>query len=54
MFALEVAKLARCKKFVDEWQPMADNFPDVFKETFWSKDKGYLADYVNGDLKIGL
>jgi len=51
MFAIETAKLAKDKKFVDEWEPLAKNFPDIFKDTFWSKEKGYLADYVNGEFK---
>ncbi|MGD0712008.1 MAG: amylo-alpha-1,6-glucosidase [Bacteroidales bacterium] len=51
MFALEVAKLANVKSFTDEWQPVADNFPNVFKDTFWNKEKGYLADYVCGSYK---
>ena len=47
-FALEVAQLAKDKEFVDEWKSITTEFPDVFKSTFWSKEKGYLADYVNG------
>ena len=30
---------------------MVQDFPAVFKDTFWSKEIGYLADYVNGDYK---
>ncbi len=51
MFALEIAKLANAKSFINEWQPIADKFPEVFKETFWCKDRSYLADYVCGDYK---
>ncbi|MFA4850891.1 MAG: amylo-alpha-1,6-glucosidase [Bacteroidales bacterium] len=51
MFALEVAKLAGIKSFVRNWEPIAEKLPDVFKDTFWCKDKGYLADYVCGDYK---
>jgi len=51
MFSLEVAKLACVNSFVDDWQPIADKIPASFKETFWSKPKGYLADYVDGDYK---
>lgn len=50
-FALELAKLAKESEFVHEWESIAKGFPNVFKETFWSKEKGYLADYVNGDYK---
>jgi predicted glycogen debranching enzyme len=51
MFAIETAKLAKDTKFVNEWEPLANQFPDTLKETFWSKEKGYLADYVNGEYK---
>jgi predicted glycogen debranching enzyme len=51
MFAIETAKLAKDKKFVDEWQPLMENFPNVFKDMFWEKERGYLADVVNGDFK---
>jgi len=51
MFAIETAKLAKDTKFVDEWEPLMQNFPTVFKEMFWSKEKGYLADCVNGGHK---
>lgn len=51
MFAIETAQLAKDNAFVKEWKPLADHFPEVFKETFWSKEKGYLADYVVGDYK---
>ena len=46
MFSLEVAKLAKDKEFVDSWQPIADGIPQVFKETFWDEERGYLADYI--------
>jgi len=46
-----MAQIAGIKSFVNEWQPIADKIPDSYKETFWSKDKGYLADYVCGDFK---
>jgi predicted glycogen debranching enzyme len=51
MFAIETAKLAKDTKFVKEWETLAENFSNVFKETFWCKEKGHLADYVNGDFK---
>ncbi|MDL2297188.1 amylo-alpha-1,6-glucosidase [Bacteroidales bacterium OttesenSCG-928-B11] len=50
-FCMEMAGLAGDKEFVGEWERLAANFPAVFKETFWSKEKGYLADFVNGDYK---
>lgn len=51
MFALELAKEDGDKDFVDEFQSIADNFPEVFFNTFWNDKYGYLADYVNGDYK---
>lgn len=50
-FSMEVASLAKDTAFVEEWEPLMQNFPTVFKETFWSKEIGYLADYVDGDYK---
>ena len=50
-FALEVAAYAKDDTFIKDWEDLAANFPAVFKETFWSKEKGYLADYANGDYK---
>ncbi|HHU47128.1 MAG TPA: amylo-alpha-1,6-glucosidase [Bacteroidales bacterium] len=50
-FAIEMARLGKDKKFVEEWEEITRDFPAVFKETFWSKEIGYLADYVNGDYK---
>ncbi len=51
MFSIEVAKLAKDKDFVANWEALSKIIPNSFKETFWSKDMGYLADYVNGDFK---
>ena len=51
MFALEVARLAGADDFVNGWQAIADGLPAKYKEIFWSKEKGYLADYVNGSFK---
>jgi len=50
-FALECARWAKDDAFVKEWEELVKEFPAVFKETFWSKEKGYLADFVNGDEK---
>lgn len=50
-FCLELAKSSKDKAFIAEWGPIAEHFPEVFKETFWSKEIGYLADYVDGDYK---
>src|SRR5574344_222345 len=50
-FSSEMAKWANDSDFVAEWKNIIKSFPDVFKETFWSKEKGYLADYVNGNYR---
>jgi predicted glycogen debranching enzyme len=47
MYSLEMATIAKDKDFIKEWKPIADKFPDVFKDTFWSKKMGYLCDVVN-------
>ncbi len=46
MFSLEIAKEAKDDIFVREWQPIADSFPTTFKNSFWSKEKGYLCDVI--------
>ncbi|MCR4681262.1 MAG: amylo-alpha-1,6-glucosidase [Bacteroidales bacterium] len=50
-FSLDLARLAKDTDFTYEWEPMVQDFPTVFKDTFWSKEIGYLADYVDGDYK---
>lgn len=50
-FALEMARHGKDSDFIYEWEPMVQDFPTVFKETFWSKEMGYLADYVDGNYK---
>ena len=51
MFTLDLAKRFEDKEFINQWQGIVDNFPNVFAATFWDEEKGYLADYVNGDFK---
>lgn len=50
-FSIEMAKFAKDVEFVDDWEDLIQDFPAVFKDTFWSKEFGYLADYVDGDYK---
>jgi predicted glycogen debranching enzyme len=47
-FCMEMADLAKDHTFIAQWESLAKHFPTVFKETFWSKERGYLADYVSG------
>ncbi|MEI6695386.1 MAG: amylo-alpha-1,6-glucosidase [Bacteroidota bacterium] len=49
MFSVEMAKLAKDAEFVKNWEPLTLVIKESFKNTFWSKDKGYLADYVDGE-----
>ncbi len=51
MFSLEIAKLSDDENFINEWEITANQLKESFKDTFWNKDKGYLADYVDGDYK---
>jgi predicted glycogen debranching enzyme len=50
-FSLEMAIIAGDKPFVDAWTPIADIIPASFVNTFWSPEKKYLADYVDGEYK---
>jgi predicted glycogen debranching enzyme len=50
-FAIELAEHNGDKKFVKDWKTVADKIPDAFTETFWVEKEGYLADYVDGDIK---
>ncbi len=46
-FCLDMARCAKDENFIVEWEELTKEFPAVFKSTFWSKELGYLADYVN-------
>jgi predicted glycogen debranching enzyme len=46
-FALEMATVARDRKFVKEHDKLPLLIKNSFLELFWSEEKGYLADYVN-------
>ena len=50
-FSIEMARQAKDTAFVQEWEALIQDFPIVFKNAFWSKDIGYLADYVDGDYR---
>jgi predicted glycogen debranching enzyme len=51
MFSLEVAKLAKDSEFIKKWTKIADQIPPAFMAAFWNEEKGYLADYVDGEYK---
>ena len=46
-FSLEVAEKAGDSKFVKQWNAIAEAIPQAFQQTFWDKEKQYLADYVD-------
>lgn len=48
MFSLSLAQESKDKEFINEWKPLAEKIPNSFKETFWDKSLGWLADYVDG------
>ena len=49
-YSLKLAEKAADKKFIKEWKDLPEKIETSFIENFWSKDKGYLADVVNGDM----
>jgi len=51
MFALELAEEAGEETFVKVWKPLAEKLPEVFLNTFWADEKGYLADVVDSGQK---
>ena len=50
-FSLEIARYQNDEEFVKDWEQLMTDFPAVFKATFWSKEMGHLADYVDGDYR---
>ncbi len=48
-FALEVAKKARDKDFLTNWENLPKQIASSFESIFWSDEKGYLADYVDDE-----
>jgi predicted glycogen debranching enzyme len=50
-YALELAKKAKDKNFISEWEDIPNLIKGSFKSTFWDKEKKYLADYVTYDYK---
>ena len=47
-FALELAEAVGDKNFVSEWKALPKQIADAFIGEFWSEDRGYLADCING------
>lgn len=49
-FAVRLAEAAGDKSFVSNWQDIPAKTADSFLRTFWSDEKGYLADFVRDDI----
>jgi len=50
-FTIELAEKNNEAEIANQWKDIAALTEKSFTETFWSKEKGYLADVVNGDYK---
>ena len=50
-FSMEMAELAGDKDFCKEWEDLSCKIPGSFLEAFWSPEKRYLADYIDGEYK---
>ncbi len=50
-FYIELAGKAGKDKSPDDWKDLPEKIRENFVNTFWDPEKGYLADYVNGDYK---
>ncbi len=48
-FALEMAGVAKDKKFIREWEKMPELINKSFHEVFCDDQRGYMADYVNDE-----
>jgi len=48
-FTLELAKQAKNKKFIKEFEKLPELIRNSFLEIFWNGKAGYLADYVNDE-----
>ncbi len=48
-YCLEMAALAKDKRFLKEYEKLPDLIKKSFLELFWDEKMGYLADYVNDE-----
>ena len=48
-FSLEMARSAKDKKFLKEYETLPGLIQKSFLDTFWDEKLGYLADYVNDE-----
>lgn len=50
-FCLQAASQANDYNFIESWEAYPEKIAHSFKACFWSDEKKYLADYVNGDIR---
>jgi predicted glycogen debranching enzyme len=50
-FSIELADKAGDDAFVKKWKKLPEKILKSFSETFWDQEKGYLADYSDGEFK---
>jgi predicted glycogen debranching enzyme len=50
-YTLKLAEKFGDKELVAEWKDMPERIKASFVETFWSAERGYLADFVNGEIE---
>ncbi len=50
-YTLELAKKVKDNRFVNHWKDLPDKIKTSFISLFWSNEKEYLADYVDGESK---
>ena len=50
-FCIDLAEKANDTPFVKRWKKWPEIIRKSFNEVFWDDNKGYLADYANGDTK---
>lgn len=48
-FSLEIAENKKDEKFIDQWKSFPGLIRSSFTQTFWDKNRGYLADYSNNE-----
>ena len=51
IFSLEIAAAAGDNDFIEKWERVPPLLKEAFKEMFWNKEKGYLADACKDDSK---
>lgn len=51
LFSLQIAGKSGDTRFTGEWEQVSKLTGTSFIQTFWSEEKKYLADYVDGDYK---